>query len=70
VVRLPQLAGLGRSETARRYAIGSLPEAEAYLRHDLLGPRLLEAAEVTASWAGRPAQAIFATPTRSSCARR
>lgn len=55
----PQLAGLGRSSTARRYAISSLPEAAAYLRHDLLGPRLVEAAEVTASWAGRSAEDIF-----------
>lgn len=36
----PQLAGLGRSETARRYAIASLAEARAYLAHPLLGPRL------------------------------
>ncbi len=36
----PQLAGLGRSETARRYAIVSLEEARAYLAHPLLGPRL------------------------------
>lgn len=38
----PQLAGLGRSETARLYAIGSLEEARAYLRHPLLGARYLE----------------------------
>ena len=38
----PQLAGLGRSETARRYAIGSLEEARAYLADPLLGPRLRE----------------------------
>jgi uncharacterized protein (DUF1810 family) len=38
----PQLAGLGRSETARRYAISSLPEAAAYLRHPVLGARLRE----------------------------
>lgn len=37
----PQLAGLGRSPTARRYAIGSAAEARAYLAHPLLGPRLL-----------------------------
>jgi len=36
----PQLAGLGRSATARRYAIGSLEEARAYLADPLLGPRL------------------------------
>ncbi len=38
----PQLAGLGRSPTARRYAITGLDEAVAYLRHEVLGPRLLE----------------------------
>ena len=38
----PQLAGLGRSETARRYGIVSLDEARAYLAHPVLGPRLLE----------------------------
>jgi uncharacterized protein (DUF1810 family) len=36
----PQLAGLGRSEMAQRYALGSLEEARAYLEHPLLGPRL------------------------------
>lgn len=38
----PQLAGLGRSEMARRYAITSLAEAVAYLNHPVLGPRLRE----------------------------
>jgi uncharacterized protein (DUF1810 family) len=41
----PQIAGLGRSETARFYAIGSLGEAEAYLAHPVLGPRLRECAQ-------------------------
>ena len=41
----PQIAGLGRSETARRYAITSQAEAEAYLAHPVLGPRLLAAVE-------------------------
>jgi len=36
----PQLAGLGRSATAQRYAIGSLDEARAYLAHPPLGERL------------------------------
>lgn len=40
----PQIAGLGRSDTARRYAIASADEARAYLAHPLLGPRLLECA--------------------------
>jgi uncharacterized protein (DUF1810 family) len=38
----PQIAGLGRSETSRRYAISSRGEAAAYLEHPLLGPRLIE----------------------------
>ena len=40
----PQLAGLGRSDVARSYAIGSLDEARAYLAHPVLGPRLRECA--------------------------
>jgi uncharacterized protein (DUF1810 family) len=38
----PQLAGLGSSPAARQYAISGLDEAREYLRHDVLGPRLLE----------------------------
>jgi uncharacterized protein (DUF1810 family) len=38
----PQIAGLGRSETARFYAIRSREEAVAYLAHPVLGPRLIE----------------------------
>ncbi len=44
----PQIAGLGRSPMARAYAISSLAEAEAYVRHPVLGPRLLEAARALA----------------------
>ena len=40
----PQVAGLGRSETARLYALTGLEEARAYLAHPVLGPRLREAA--------------------------
>jgi hypothetical protein len=36
----PQLAGLGRSSTARFYGISSIDEARAYLAHPGLGPRL------------------------------
>ncbi|OWK28945.1 DUF1810 domain-containing protein [Sphingomonas mucosissima] len=39
----PQLRGLGRSDTATYYGIASLDEARAYLRHPLLGSRLIEA---------------------------
>jgi uncharacterized protein (DUF1810 family) len=42
----PQLAGLGQSETSRRYAISSRGEAAAYLQHQSLGPRLIECSHV------------------------
>jgi uncharacterized protein (DUF1810 family) len=38
----PQIAGLGSSAMAQRFAIGSRAEAAAYLEHDVLGPRLVE----------------------------
>jgi uncharacterized protein (DUF1810 family) len=49
----PQLAGLGRSPTAQYYGIASLEEAQAYLNHPILGPRLRQALEVILSWTGR-----------------
>jgi uncharacterized protein (DUF1810 family) len=42
----PQIAGLGQSETSRRYAISSRGEAAAYLQHPLLGPRLIECSQI------------------------
>ena len=42
----PQIAGLGRTEMSRRYAISSLQEARAYLAHPTLGGRLRECARV------------------------
>jgi uncharacterized protein (DUF1810 family) len=36
----PQVAGLGSSPMSRRYAVGSLDEARAYLADTTLGPRL------------------------------
>ena len=55
----PQVAGLGQSATSRRYAISSLAEAQAYLRHPVLGPRLAEAARVLAGLPGGDADQIF-----------
>jgi uncharacterized protein (DUF1810 family) len=49
----PQLAGLGRSPTAQLYGIAGRSEAEAYARHPLLGPRLLECTQAMLGWAGR-----------------
>ncbi len=42
----PQMRGLGHSQTAGRFGIGSLKEARAYLAHPLLGPRLRECARL------------------------
>lgn len=55
----PQLAGLGRSDTARFYAIASLAEARAYLAHPLLGARLTEATAAALLHRDRAAGAIF-----------
>ncbi|HEY8043652.1 MAG TPA: DUF1810 domain-containing protein [Streptosporangiaceae bacterium] len=55
----PQISGLGRSATAREFAICSLGEARAYLRHPVLGPRLAECARVLTEVAGRTAEQIF-----------
>jgi uncharacterized protein (DUF1810 family) len=41
----PQVAGLGRSEMAVRYAISGLDEAQAYAAHPVLGPRYAECCE-------------------------
>jgi uncharacterized protein (DUF1810 family) len=48
----PQLAGLGRSETAQFFALASLDEAAAYLAHPVLGSRLHEAVDRLLSHAG------------------
>jgi uncharacterized protein (DUF1810 family) len=44
VVRLPQIAGLGHSGMAQRFAISGLEEARAYVAHPTLGRRLVESA--------------------------
>jgi uncharacterized protein (DUF1810 family) len=49
----PQIAGLGRSPTARYYAIRSRTEARAFLAHPILGARYREAVESILQWAGR-----------------
>ena len=42
----PQVAGLGRSATAQRYALAGVSEAVAYLAHPVLGRRLRECSRV------------------------
>lgn len=58
----PQLAGLGRSPTARFYAIADLPEARAYLAHPILGPRLLECTMLVNEVAEATVHQIFGSP--------
>jgi uncharacterized protein (DUF1810 family) len=49
----PQIAGLGHSAMAQRYAIASLDEARAFLAHSLLGSRLADCTDTILGWAGR-----------------
>lgn len=58
----PQLDGLGFSSTSRQYSIKSRSEAEAYLSHHVLGPRLVECAEAALRVEGRSALEIFGSP--------
>jgi len=55
----PQIAGLGQSPTSRKFAVSSLDEAGAYLRHPVLGSRLAECAHIVAQTKGRSAEQIF-----------
>ena len=58
----PQIAGLGSSPTSQHYAIRDRAEAEAYLRHSVLGPRLIECAEAAAAVEGRTVAEVFGYP--------
>jgi uncharacterized protein (DUF1810 family) len=58
----PQLRGLGKSEMARHYGIGSREEAEAYVRHPLLGARLKECTELALRVPEKTANEIFGSP--------
>lgn len=55
----PQLAGLGRSATAQRYAIADAAEARAYLAHPLLGARYVECVSALQDLIGSDAVAVF-----------
>ena len=58
----PQFAGLGSSPTSTFYAIKSVDEAEAYLAHPVLGPRLVESVQAVLDVGGRSALEIFGSP--------
>lgn len=55
----PQLAGLGSSDMACRYAIRDLDEARAYLAHPVLGPRLRVIVAALQDLGGTTAVAVF-----------
>jgi len=58
----PQMAGLGGSPMAVRYAIGSVEEARAFLKHPVLGPRLLECCRALLAVEGKSASVIMGYP--------
>ncbi|TGE24267.1 DUF1810 domain-containing protein [Hymenobacter aquaticus] len=58
----PQIQGLGFSETSRFYAIQDRAEAEAYLQHPVLGPRLLEISRALLALPGTDATRILGSP--------
>ena len=58
----PQIAGLGSSETARWFAISGREVAAAYLRHEVLGPRLRHCTELVNQVSGRAIEEIFPYP--------
>jgi len=58
----PQIEGLAFSSRSRHYAIKSLAEAHAYLRHPVLGARLVECAEAVVAVEGRSSAQIFGSP--------
>ena len=58
----PQLAGLGFSAMAQRYAISGLDEAQAYLQHPVLGERLRVCTAAVNAVTGRTAHEVFGSP--------
>jgi uncharacterized protein (DUF1810 family) len=58
----PQIAGLGHSAMAQKYAIASADEAAAYLAHPLLGERLRECSALVLAIDDKEAGDIFDPP--------
>jgi uncharacterized protein (DUF1810 family) len=58
----PQLRGLGSSATATAFGISSRQEAEAYLDHAVLGPRLRECTRLVNLVEGSAIDQIFGYP--------
>ncbi len=58
----PQLKGLGHSGTAQFYGISGKAEAEAYLAHPVLGPRLVQITEAALQHTGKTPLQILGHP--------
>jgi len=58
----PQLRGLGHSHMADKFGISSRQEAEAYLKHPILGPRLRECSRLVNLVEGRSIHQILGYP--------
>ena len=58
----PQIDGLGHSATSKYYAVKSIEEAREYLKHPVLGSRLLECTEAVFAIEGRGVSEIFNYP--------
>ena len=58
----PQMKGLGSSAQATYYGIGSFDEATAYMRHPILGPRLVECTELVNQVEDRTIREILGAP--------
>src|SRR5579863_10309707 len=58
----PQMRGLGSSAMANAFGIASRTEAEAYLKHAVLGPRLRECTRLVNLVEGRSIERIFGYP--------
>jgi len=58
----PQIKGLGHSDMATEFAISSREEAEAYLKHSVLGPRLRECSRLVIRVEGHSIEDIFGYP--------
>jgi uncharacterized protein (DUF1810 family) len=58
----PQIQGLGHSAMARRFAIQSLEQAQRYLQHPILGPRLRQHTQLVLNVQDRSISDIFGDP--------
>ena len=58
----PQIRGLGHSQMAVKFGIASREEAEAYLKHPILGPRLRECSRLVTQVDGRSIHEILGSP--------